>query len=138
MRFHQTGTLFSSVFIKRGNDVQENKRKIGNQYEKIAGEYLRLQGYEILEYNFHCRNGEIDLVAKHGEYLVFVEVKYRQSLSNGYPLEAISVQKQRTISKCALYYMKKYGLEYMPVRFDVVGITGNDIQVIQNAFDYLA
>lgn len=115
----------------------QNKRKVGNDYEKLAGEYLEAQGYEILEYNFYTRAGEIDLVARHDGYLVFVEVKYRKDASAGHPFEAISMQKQKNISKCALYYMKKKGLSDMPVRFDVVGILGEEIQVLQNAFEFV-
>lgn len=115
----------------------ENKRKIGNAYERVAGEYLKTQGYEILEYNFHTRAGEIDLIAKHGIYLVFIEVKYRKDMSSGHPFEAVSLQKQKKISRCALYYMKKNGFTEMPVRFDVVGILGEQIQLIQNAFEFV-
>lgn len=115
----------------------QNKREIGFEYEKIAGKYLEEHGYEILEYNFYSRHGEIDIIAKHGEYLVFVEVKYRDNDKKGDPLEAISMQKQRTISKCALYYLKKNGMQDVSVRFDVVGILGSKIQVIENAFDFI-
>lgn len=115
----------------------QNKRKVGFDYEKIAGEYLKTQGYEIIEYNFYSRSGEIDIIAKHEEYLVFVEVKYRKDSSSGYPLEAISLTKQKSICKCAMYYMKKNGLFDMSVRFDVVGILDDQIQVVQNAFEYI-
>lgn len=120
----------------RRNNTAENKRKLGNDYERLAGKYLETKGYRILEYNFYSRTGEIDIVALHNGYLVFVEVKYRKDNRKGYPLEAISLQKQRTISKCALYYMKKKGLSEMPVRFDVVGILGEEIQLVQNAFEF--
>ncbi len=115
----------------------QNKRSIGNQYEKQAGEYLKKQGYEILEYNFYSRGGEIDIIAIHEGYLVFVEVKYRENDRAGHPLEAVSVSKQRSICKCAAYYLKKRGLYDASIRFDVVGILGNKIQVIQNAFDFV-
>lgn len=115
----------------------QNKRKIGFDYEKIAGKYLEEHGYKILEYNFYSRHGEIDIIAKHEGYLVFVEVKYRENDSKGDPLEAVSLLKQRTISKCALYYMKKNGIYDVPVRFDVVGVLKDKIQVVQNAFDYV-
>ena len=72
----------------------------------------------------------------HGGYLVFVEVKYRKDSRKGNPLEAISLRKQRAISRCALYYMKKKGFSEMPVRFDVVGILGEEIQLVQNAFEF--
>ena len=115
----------------------KNKRTIGSNYEKIAGEYLERQGYQIVEYNFYSRYGEIDIIAKHQGYLVFVEVKYRKNDKSGHPFEAVSVSKQRTISKCAFYYMQKNKLHDVPVRFDVVAILGEEIQVIQNAFDFI-
>lgn len=115
----------------------QNKRSVGADYEKAAGIYLEQQGYEIIEYNFYSRSGEVDIIAKHEGYLVFVEVKYRKNSSDGYPLEAISLQKQKSICKCAMYYMNKKGLNHMPVRFDAVGILGNEIQVVQNAFDFI-
>ena len=115
----------------------KNKRKIGADYEKIAGEYLRQQGYEIIEYNFRSRGGEIDIVALHEGYLVFVEVKYRNTPKKGYPMEAVSLQKQRIISRCAACYLKKHQLYDVPVRFDVVGVLGDKIEVIRNAFDFI-
>ncbi len=115
----------------------QNKRTIGFEYEKIAGEYLKSRGYEIIEYNFYSRHGEIDIIAKHEGYLVFLEVKYREDNKSGHPLEAVSLAKQKTICKCALYYMKKKGIQDVPVRFDVVGILGNKVTLIQNAFEYI-
>ena len=117
--------------------MEQNKREIGWKYERIAGEYLQTLGYEIIEYNYHSRNGEIDIIAKQHGYYVFIEVKYRESEKNGHPLEAVSASKQRTISKCAFSYLQRYGLQGVPVRFDVVGILGKEIRVIQNAFDFL-
>ena len=114
-----------------------NKRKVGANYEKIAGEYLISQGYEIIEYNFYSRFGEIDIIAKHNGFFVFAEVKYRENAGKGHPLEAISVQKQRTISRCAAYYLKKKHLCEQAVRFDVVGILGEEVILIQNAFEYI-
>lgn len=115
----------------------QNKRATGFDYEKIAGEFLEKQGYEIIEYNFYSRSGEIDIIAKHEGYLVFVEVKYRKDNASGHPLEAVSLSKQKSICKCAMYYMKRNGLQDVSVRFDVVGILDNQIQVVQNAFDFV-
>lgn len=114
----------------------QNRRKLGSAYEQLAGELLEKEGYEILEYNVHSRAGEIDIVARDEEYLVFIEVKYRKDDSWGNPFEAVSVGKQRTISKCALSYLKKHGMFDVPVRFDVVGILGKEIQIIKNAFEF--
>lgn len=115
----------------------QNKRSVGANYERAAGSYLERLGYEIIEYNFYSRSGEVDIIAKHEGYLVFVEVKYRKTSSDGYPLEAISPQKQKSICKCAMYYMNRNGLRDMPVRFDAVGILGKEFQVVQNAFDFI-
>ncbi len=114
----------------------QNNRNIGSAYEKTAGEYLEKLGYEILEYNVYSRAGEIDIVAKEGAYLVFVEVKYRKDKACGEPLEAITQSKCRTLSRCALFYLKKHRLWNVPIRFDVVGILGNEITLIKNAFEF--
>ncbi len=114
-----------------------NKRAVGTVYEKAAGAYLEKQGYRILEYNFRCRSGEIDIIARDGEYLVFVEVKYRKDAGSGNPLEAVDARKQRTISRTALYYCMKHGYgETTPCRFDVAAVLGEEITLIKNAFLY--
>lgn len=116
-----------------------NRRAVGTAYEKQAGAYLAEQGYEILEYNFRCRAGEIDIIARDAEYLVFLEVKYRESEECGNPLEAVDRKKQRVISRAAAYYCLTHGYgETTPCRFDVVAILGKRISLIKNAFEYIA
>lgn len=115
-----------------------NKREQGSFYEKEAGKYLESKGYTILEYNYRCKAGEIDIVAKDGQYLVFCEVKYRKTNKKGNALEAVAFSKQKTLSKCALYYLTRKGWLYMPCRFDVVGIDGDKITLVKNAFDYIS
>ena len=115
----------------------ENKRKIGAGYEKMAADYLVMHGYEILEYNYRNRTGEIDLIAREGEYLCFVEVKYRKNNSSGSPLEAVTKRKQQNISRVAKHYLLSHGYdEWTSCRFDVVGITGTEIELVQNAFEF--
>ena len=98
-----------------------NKRQVGTQYESMAVQYLTEAGYHILERNFRCRTGEIDIIAKDGAYLVFVEVKYRASAACG--------------SALAQYYMVSHGYGTQTnCRFDVVAIQGTEITLIQNAF----
>ena len=118
---------------------EENRRQTGSFYERKAGEYLEKQGYKILEYNYRCRAGEIDIVARDGEYLVFCEVKYRKDDKKGTPLEAVTLQKQRTISRCAMFYIMERGVDGKACRFDVAGITGSEkkIELIRNAFSYI-
>lgn len=109
--------------------------EIGRRYEGYAASYLADRGYRILEQNFHCRQGEIDLIAQDGRYLVFIEVKYRRNKKYGEPTEAVDWKKQQRIRRTAKYYLHRRGYsEETPCRFDVVGIASEKISVIQNAF----
>lgn len=116
----------------------KNQRLVGAEYEQMAGEYLKKQGYQILQYNYRCRQGEIDIIARDGAYLVFCEVKYRTDRKKGMPSEAVHIRKQQVISRCALYYMTVNCIWGCPCRFDVVGILGEtgEIRLYRNAFDY--
>lgn len=112
-----------------------NKRTIGSRYEDMAAAYLSKQGVTVLTRNYRSATGEIDLIGKEGEILLFVEVKGRYTARMGDPGEAVTPQKQRTIRQVALWYMMKMGLpEETPCRFDVVTILGENIQWIKNAF----
>ena len=114
-----------------------NKREVGSTYERRAGEYLIQHGYEIVEYNFRCRLGEIDIIARDEQYLVFVEVKYRKNTRTGSPLEAVNKKKQQTISRVASYYCLTHGYgEEVPCRFDVVAILKDEVLLVKNAFEY--
>lgn len=113
-----------------------NKRSLGQEKEAAAAEYLISQGYTIERMNYSCRRGEIDIIARDGEYLVFCEVKYRKTPASGYPAEAVSAAKQRHICDSAIVYLSSRRLpEDTPVRFDVVSIMGEKIRVIKNAFE---
>lgn len=112
-----------------------NNRRLGAEKETLAAEYLKANGYQILEQNYFTRTGEIDLIAKENGYLVFLEVKYRKNTATGYPEESVHYQKQQRIIRAARYYMLTHGYgEYTPCRFDVVAITGESIRVIRDAF----
>lgn len=112
-----------------------NKRNLGAEKEQMAAEFLEKQGYRILEKNFRCRQGEIDLIARDGRYLVFVEVKYRADGRSGEPEEAVNASKQYVIRRVAAYYLYRNRLpESTPCRFDVVGIKGEEIRLTKNAF----
>lgn len=113
----------------------QNRRKVGGRYEDLAADYLTRQGYEILERNYRDRLGEIDIIAREGPYLVFVEVKYRKNLKNGYPEEAVCGRKQQRIRHTASYYLYRHGHgEETPCRFDVVSIAGGEISLFRDAF----
>lgn len=113
----------------------ENKRAVGKKYEDLATEYLLNNGYTILVRNFSDRKHEIDIIAKKDVYLVFVEVKYRKTLRNGNPAEAVTKTKQKGIYQCARYFMYKNEIpEDTPCRFDVIAILGEEITHYEDAF----
>ena len=122
---------------KKQYGKKQNTRQIGTAYEQLAADYLKAQGYEILEHNFRCGLGEIDLIAREGNYLVFVEVKYRSRSDCGYPSDAVNYKKQVRISNGAAYYLwKNYDSDQIRVRFDVVSIQGETVQLYKDAFPY--
>ncbi|MGB0988014.1 MAG: YraN family protein [Pseudoalteromonas spongiae] len=112
----------------------------GDATEKIAENYLLQHGLEKVTNNFHSKHGEIDLVMKDGEYLVFVEVKFRKSQHFGGAIATISPSKQQKLKLCAAFYMQQQQLnEYnTPCRFDVVALQGKitepQITWLKNAF----
>lgn len=93
-----------------------------NEGERVAAEYLRDRGYHILERNFRCRGGEVDLIALDGGTLIFIEVKLRRSLLRGTPLEAVTAVKQTRVKRAAQVYLTYCGLAFQRLRFDVVSI----------------
>lgn len=114
----------------------------GRRGEKMAVEYLRGQRYIILEVNYRKPYGEVDIVARDGNTLVFIEVKTRHTLVYGTPFEAVDSRKQRQISRVAQEYLQVKGLNDCPARFDVVAVLldrlerPSRIDHIKNAFDF--
>lgn len=113
-----------------------NKRKLGTSKEIFAAEYLTAQGIVILEMNYRCKYGEIDIIGKHKNYYVFLEVKYRDSDRSGFPEEAVTYKKQCTICKVADYYRMRHNIsESMSWRYDVIAVyKDNTVRWHQNAF----
>lgn len=90
----------------------------------------------MIERNFYCQGGEIDIIAKEDGYLVFIEVKYRSSTRMGYPEDAIRPYKMHRIIQSARQYLYKKGYPMdTAVRFDVVVILGKEVSLIKNAFE---
>jgi putative endonuclease len=110
--------------------------KVGNQGESLACHYLQKLGYKILERNFRIRGGEIDIVAKDSDVLVFVEVKTRYSHNFGLPIESITPWKLHALQKTALFYLQKINWRDREYRFDVVSVDFSDhhpeIELIKN------
>jgi putative endonuclease len=118
--------------------VKRDNAEKGRRGQEAAEGYLRGNGHVILARNFRTHNAEIDLITKDNGYVVFVEVKYRQSLRYGYPREAVGKLKQRRIINCALAYINMRRLTDCDFRFDVVEVFEmngqKEINHIENAF----
>ncbi len=111
----------------------------GKRGEELAAAYLAEAGYRIVERNYRCIFGEIDIVAEEGETLVFVEVKSRRSDAYGDPQLAVGHRKQNKLSRIAMHYLEEKRLRHHPARFDVVAVklppSHQKIELIRNAFD---
>ncbi len=97
-------------------------KQTGNLGEELACQYLKKQGYKILERNYLIRGGEIDIVCREKDYLVFVEVKTRYSHEYGLPAEAITPWKIKSLLKTALFYIQKTGWGERGYRLDLVSV----------------
>ncbi|RMF99670.1 MAG: YraN family protein [Nitrospirae bacterium] len=114
-------------------------KQLGDEGERVAERFLKKKGYKIIERNYRTPIGEIDLIAKHRGQIVFIEVKTRQSLMYGTPIDAVDQRKRRRLGNLALLYLKQNRLYDTSVRFDVVGLTMKDgsyeVELITDAFE---
>ena len=110
-----------------------NNVEIGKKGENIAVRYLKLRLYKILRRNYRRKTGEIDIIAKKGGYIIFIEVKYRNNNSKGLPREAVTTFKQRQIKSTAEMYILENKLD-CNMRFDVIEILDKKVEHIKNAF----
>jgi putative endonuclease len=110
----------------------------GRAGEDLACRHLERAGITIVERNYRCRGGEIDIVARDGEIVVFVEVKERGSSSHGTAVEAVTREKRRRLLRAARLYAATHGLTESPLRFDVVSIdrgpSGPQVRHDEDAF----
>ena len=110
-------------------------RRQGNIAEEQASAYLKGKGYKILDRNFFCKVGEIDIIAEDTQKtLVFVEVKQRKTNLFGGGLAAVNKAKQRRITLTAAAYIKKTKINYTALRFDIITVTAGVVQQYENAF----
>ena len=117
----------------------DNRQALGISGENLACDELRHRGYAILERRYRTRFGEIDIIAREGKTIVFVEVKARLSDDFGGAAAAVTGWKQRRIAAMAVDYLSRHRLHECPCRFDVVAIRLESgapvVDVFQNAFD---
>ncbi|MFC1945599.1 YraN family protein [Chloroflexota bacterium] len=118
-----------------------NSKQTGDLGEKLAREYLKARGYRIITTNYYCQEGEVDIIARHGENLVFVEVRTRRSAEYGSAAESITDVKKGRLRLSAQRYLQEMEYEECPCRIDAVLVTFTDsrsiplIEHIENAVE---
>ena len=116
----------------------QESRLLGRWGEALAADYLRKKGYAIVEAGWRCRFGEIDLIARRGDILCFVEVKLRSDRRFGLPRDFVTAAKQRRIRTTAAFYMTRHDPD-LRARFDVAEVYDDEtpprIEYIENAFE---
>ena len=119
--------------------MTRERLELGKRGEDLALKRIKRLGYKFVSRNFRCPLGEIDLIARDGDTLVFLEIKTRKGRSLGYAKEAVGPRKRRQLSKVALAYMKANNCCDVKSRFDVVAVnlrgSREEIEVVRNAFD---
>lgn len=100
----------------------------------MAAQWYERNAHVLLDRNWRCREGELDIVARCGDTIVFSEVKTRSSNAYGSPAEAVGAAKQRRIRRLALLWLSEHDVHAADLRFDVVAVVGNEVDVTQSAF----
>lgn len=113
-----------------------NNHQKGQCYEEKTAQYLTSNHCKILEMNYRKKTGEIDIIARSKEMILFVEVKYRSNTSFGYPSHAVDYYKQKRIKNTAIWYLKEHNLFEKPIRFDVALWCDGKLDYYKGAFTY--
>jgi len=111
-----------------------NRRELGQKWEELTEQYLRKKGYKILTRNYQIRGGEIDIVAQDGEFLVFIEVRFRSDISFGTPSETVNKKKKAALKKAIKVYIHENFLYHLQPRVDFIGIEQKDNQFFVNHY----
>lgn len=120
---------------------EDNRKDTGRTGESIALSFLQKQGYTVVEKNFRCKFGEMDIIAENDDQLVFIEVRSCRSLNSGLPQESLNYFKKKRLTQIALFYLTSHNLGNLSCRFDVVAVLFDaarrvsSIDLIKNAFE---
>jgi putative endonuclease len=114
--------------------VTDARRAVGARGEELVAEWYRARGYRVLDRNWRCRAGELDIVAGRDGLVVFCEVKTRSSVAFGVPSEAVTAVKQRRLRTLGVQWLGQSGVRARDVRFDVASVLDREIDVIEGAF----
>ena len=119
--------------------LDNTKQVLGKEGERIAEQYLKKKGYKLIERNYRCSGGELDLIVLDRRVIVFVEVKTRTGHGFGSPIEAVEFHKQKKMIRAAQFFLTEKRLHQRDARFDVVGVSWPDrepvVEHIENAFE---
>ena len=114
--------------------MSRQRLELGAAGEALVADWYRANGYEVLETNWRCRQGELDLIVRKGRVLVFCEVKTRTTDAFGTPAEAVTREKRDRIRRLAAAYLEDAPFRAREVRFDVAGVLDGQLEVIEAAF----
>ena len=118
--------------------LSDFRKQVGNKGESLAEDYIKRKGYNIIQRNYRCRLGEIDIIAKDDDTIVFIEVRTKQNENFGTPQDSVTSTKMSKISKTALSFIHEKNLSGFSYRFDFIAITFSqgkpNIEHIENAF----
>lgn len=124
---------------RSGTRPSDPRHLFGREGEACAARWLESRGYRIIERNFRTPGGEVDIIARDGDTIVFIEVKSRRTATYGVPQLAVTPFKQRQIIRAARWWLQRERLHDQPARFDVVAVTLRDgepvIELIRDAFE---
>ena len=129
LRTFCTNVIFSirkNLHLKNKTPATDRRRTIGNIGERTAARFLRNCGFVILHANYRCHTGEIDIIARKLNLIVFAEVKTRSSADFAAPEESVTYSKQKKITRTASHYIEKYKLHHLECRFDIFSIYVNE------------
>ena len=114
--------------------MKPTRREIGVTGEDLAAAWYLAQGYEVIERNWRCREGELDLVLRNGRQVVFCEVKHRTGLGFGTPAEAITREKKQRIRHLAARWLQDAKPRPAEIRFDVAAVLDGELEILEGAF----
>ena len=114
--------------------MTQARRRLGADGEELVAAWYEANGYEVVERNWRCRDGELDLIVRRARMIVFCEVKTRTSDAFGLPAEAVTYEKRRRVRHLAARWLEDAPIRAIEIRFDVASVLGGDIEVLEGAF----
>ncbi|MDB4962042.1 MAG: hypothetical protein JWP01_2041 [Myxococcales bacterium] len=129
-----TKTVETAAAVETAAEDRTTTVERGASAEERAAEALRGAGYDIIERNFRCKGGELDIIARDGDILVFVEVRSRDDGHHGHAAEMVSPSKRGQVTRVARIYIEARRPVFDECRFDVVAITGETIDILKDAW----